>query len=180
MQLRLSIREFSIFNQRDYVMVRNGTVLDPLLQGGGQERDRRSGTHNVAGIVAMTEALRLTDMERVAENLRLAKLRDRLVDCLTSRLDDIIETEESAHRDRHEHGGASARPNDDELQYRTEEERVELGLDDYDPDSVPPAGPAKDFFAGKNVLSIVISIDKKMLNAGGPIMSAWASTNVGG
>jgi len=72
--------------------VRNGTVLDPLLQGGGQERDRRSGTHNVAGIVAMTEALRLTDIERVAENLRLTKLRDRLVDCLTSRLDDVIET----------------------------------------------------------------------------------------
>lgn len=49
-----------------------------------------------------------------------------------------------------------------------------------DPDSVPAAGPAKDFFAGKNVLSIVLSIDKKLLNAGGPIMSAWASTNVGG
>jgi len=74
------------------LMARNGTVLDPLLQGGGQERDRRSGTHNVAGIVAMTEALRLADIERVAENLRLAKLRDRLVDCLTSRLDDVIET----------------------------------------------------------------------------------------
>jgi hypothetical protein len=57
----------------------------------------------------------------------------------TPTLDDIIETEESAHRDRHEHGGASARPNDEELQHRTEEERVELGLDDYDPDSVPPA-----------------------------------------
>jgi hypothetical protein len=41
-------------------------------------------------------------------------------------------------------------------------------------------GPAVDFFAGKNVLSIVLSIDKSLLNAGGPIMSAWASTNVGG
>ena len=39
---------------------------------------------------------------------------------------------------------------------------------------------AVDFFAGKNVLSIVLSIDKKLLNAGGPILSAWASTNVGG
>ncbi len=37
----------------------------PLLIGGGQERERRSGTHNVAGIVAMAEALRLTDAERV-------------------------------------------------------------------------------------------------------------------
>ncbi|MEP7123481.1 MAG: DUF4331 family protein [Byssovorax sp.] len=49
-----------------------------------------------------------------------------------------------------------------------------------DPTSMPPGGPAQDFFAGKNVLSIVLSIDKAMLNQGGPIMSAWASTNVGG
>jgi hypothetical protein len=49
-----------------------------------------------------------------------------------------------------------------------------------DPDSVPPGGPAKDFFAGKNVLSIVLSIDKTLLNAGGPILSAWASTNMAG
>ncbi len=49
-----------------------------------------------------------------------------------------------------------------------------------DPTSTPPGAAAKDFFAGKNVLSIVLSVDKSMLNAGGPIMSAWASTNVGG
>jgi hypothetical protein len=48
-----------------------------------------------------------------------------------------------------------------------------------DPLSTPAGGVAKDFFAGKNVLSIVISIDKKLLNAGGPILSAWASTNKG-
>ena len=47
-----------------------------------------------------------------------------------------------------------------------------------DPDTM--GGVAKDFFAGKNVLSIVLSIDKSLLNAGGPIMSTWASTNKGG
>jgi cysteine desulfurase len=35
--------------------------FEPLLIGGGQERERRSGTQNVAGIVAMAEALRLAD-----------------------------------------------------------------------------------------------------------------------
>jgi hypothetical protein len=55
-----------------------------------------------------------------------------------------------------------------------------LGKLSTDPASVPAGGPAKDSFAGKNVLSIVISIDKKLLEAGGPILSAWASTNVGG
>jgi hypothetical protein len=48
-----------------------------------------------------------------------------------------------------------------------------------DPNSVPPGGVAKDFFAGKNVLSIVISVDKKLVTAGGAYVSSWASTNVG-
>jgi hypothetical protein len=47
------------------------------------------------------------------------------------------------------------------------------------PNSTPPGGPAVDFFAGKNVLSIVLSIDKSLLTAGGPVVSAWASTNKG-
>jgi hypothetical protein len=42
-------------------------------------------------------------------------------------------------RDRREHGGASARPDDEELARRTERERVEAGLDPYDPDDVPAA-----------------------------------------
>jgi cysteine desulfurase len=74
------------------LITRQGTVLEPLLQGGGQERDRRSGTHNVAGIVAMAEALRLTDLDRVSDNVRIATLRDRLVDSLIDQLDDVIET----------------------------------------------------------------------------------------
>jgi hypothetical protein len=43
------------------------------------------------------------------------------------------------HRNRREHGGASARPDDDRLAQLTEEERVEVGLDAYDPDEVPDA-----------------------------------------
>ncbi len=46
---------------------------------------------------------------------------------------------EQFHRDRREHGGASQRPDDDQLARLTEEERVEAGLDAYDPDEVPPA-----------------------------------------
>jgi hypothetical protein len=41
--------------------------------------------------------------------------------------------------------------------------------------------PAADFFAGKNVLSIVLQIDATLLNEGGTVMSVWGSTNqVGG
>ena len=50
-----------------------------------------------------------------------------------------FETSENARRDRREHGGAPMRPDDDELARRTEQERVDAGVDDYDPDEVPPA-----------------------------------------
>src|SRR4029078_5942445 len=40
--------------------------------------------------------------------------------------------------------------------------------------------PAMDFFGGKNVLSIVISLDKALVNGGGPILSVWGSTNKAG
>ncbi len=43
------------------------------------------------------------------------------------------------HRDRHEHRGRIDRLDDDQLARLTEEERVAAGVDDYDPDEVPPA-----------------------------------------
>jgi hypothetical protein len=43
------------------------------------------------------------------------------------------------HRDRREHGGAPQHIDDDLLARETEEERVDAGLEDYDPDDVPPA-----------------------------------------
>ncbi len=42
-------------------------------------------------------------------------------------------------RDRREHGGMPGRPDDDRLARLTGEERVEAGLDDFNPDEVPPA-----------------------------------------
>lgn len=46
---------------------------------------------------------------------------------------------EEFHRDRREHGGAADRLDQDKLDRLTEEERVDAGLDAYDPDEVPPA-----------------------------------------
>ncbi|MFK8024077.1 MAG: cysteine desulfurase family protein, partial [Ilumatobacter sp.] len=71
---------------------RGGPQVAPLILGGGQERERRSGTHNVAGIVAMATALRLTDEEREHEVVRLAGLRDRLIDGLMTAIDGVHET----------------------------------------------------------------------------------------
>jgi cysteine desulfurase len=72
--------------------VREGVAFEPLLLGGGQERDRRSGTHNVAGIVAFAEALRLATVERAAGNARITTLRDRLVDGLLALSPCVVET----------------------------------------------------------------------------------------
>jgi cysteine desulfurase len=72
--------------------VRDGVRLAPIIMGGGQERERRSGTHNVAGIVALAEALHISAAEHDHENERLGALRDRLVDGITSNLDDVLET----------------------------------------------------------------------------------------
>ena len=72
--------------------IRQGVKVAPLISGGGQERDRRSGTHNVAGVVALAEALTETDRERLAELSRIAALRDRLVDGLIGACDGVTET----------------------------------------------------------------------------------------
>lgn len=77
--LSLSAHKFGGPKGVGVLAVRDGAAIDPLIVGGGQERDRRSGTHNVAGIVALAEALAATDAERATENPRIAALRDRLV-----------------------------------------------------------------------------------------------------
>lgn len=60
------------------LVVRDAVSLRPILHGGGQERDRRSGTHNVAAIVAMAAAARATVAGRAETVTRVAALRDRL------------------------------------------------------------------------------------------------------
>lgn len=67
--------------------VRRGTPLMPQTQGGGQERGRRSGTENVAGLVGMAEALALAQDERATTTPRLRALSDRLLSELPRRLD---------------------------------------------------------------------------------------------
>jgi len=48
-------------------------------------------------------------------------------------------SEPEFHRDRREHGGAPQRLDDDKLAEIAEDERVDAGLDGYNPDEVPPA-----------------------------------------
>ena len=60
------------------LFVRQGTPFRPFLIGGHQERGRRAGTENTAGIVALARALTLAKRHMVEENTRVKALRDRL------------------------------------------------------------------------------------------------------
>lgn len=73
------------------LVVRDGVDLAPHIVGGGQERERRGGTHNVAGIVAAACAARLTVDERDTEIERVTKLRDRLADGLVASVSGVTE-----------------------------------------------------------------------------------------
>ncbi len=74
------------------LVVRQGVTVKPIIHGGGQERDRRSGTHNVAGIVAMAAAMRATVDEREATVVRVRARRDRLADGLLATVAGCTET----------------------------------------------------------------------------------------
>ncbi|HEY8092187.1 MAG TPA: cysteine desulfurase family protein, partial [Acidimicrobiales bacterium] len=85
------------------LVVRGKASVEPLLMGGGQERDRRSGTHNVAGIVAMSEAMRVTAATRTETVERVRGMRDRLLDGLLAEVPGLSET---VPRDRKSAGSA--------------------------------------------------------------------------
>ena len=90
--LSLSAHKFGGPKGVGVLVARAGVPFRPLIIGGGQERERRSGTHNVGGIVAASVALALTDAARAGELMRLAALRDRLVDGIRAELDGVHET----------------------------------------------------------------------------------------
>jgi cysteine desulfurase len=74
------------------LVVRKGVSLAPVIHGGGQERDRRSGTYNVAGIVGMAAAMQATVAGRQGTVDRVGPLRDRLADGLLAAVPDSAET----------------------------------------------------------------------------------------
>ncbi len=60
------------------LIIRNGVKISPLLSGGGQESRLRSGTENVAGMVAMAKALRITSLEQEKHLETMVTIRDFL------------------------------------------------------------------------------------------------------
>ncbi len=77
--------------------VRRGIRLDPLIAGGGQERQRRSGTENVPGIVGMGVALALAENERELFCERTRSLRDHFIAGVTERIADVVVNNHPRH-----------------------------------------------------------------------------------
>jgi cysteine desulfurase len=78
--LSLSAHKFYGPKGMGILYVRQGVRILPQLQGGSQERGRRAGTENVAGIVGTATALRLAQEELPTVVPRIRALRDRLIE----------------------------------------------------------------------------------------------------
>jgi cysteine desulfurase len=72
------------------LLLRRDVDCTPLLHGGGQERDVRSGTLDVPGAVGLAVAVDLTVQRRQAQSARLRRLRDRLVHGVLGEIPDAI------------------------------------------------------------------------------------------
>jgi cysteine desulfurase len=85
----LSVSSHKIYGPKGVgcLYVRKGTKLKPLIFGGGHEHGLRSGTENVSGIIGFSEAMRLA-MEDFADNVRIQRLRDQLIDAVLREIPD--------------------------------------------------------------------------------------------
>ena len=90
--LSLSAHKFGGPKGVGLLALRPGVSVAAQVLGGGQEAERRSGTHNTAGIVALGAALAELSANRTADIKRIRALRDRLADGLTTVIDRCAET----------------------------------------------------------------------------------------
>jgi cysteine desulfurase len=77
--------------------VRHGVFLDAQISGGGQERNRRSGTENVAGIVGMAAAADMVTAEREREMTRQRSMTQQLLSTLGA-IPGVTPTGDSVHK----------------------------------------------------------------------------------
>lgn len=70
--------------------LKRGTRIRPLIYGGGQENNLRSGTENVPGIIGFARAFELAQKESEAENVRLTNLRDYFIQEFIKKIPKVI------------------------------------------------------------------------------------------
>lgn len=83
--------------------IRKGVTIKNLVDGGGQENNKRGGTENIASIMGLAKALEIANEEMQDDNARLAVLRDDLI----RRLSEIPESILTGHPTKRLPGTAS-------------------------------------------------------------------------
>ncbi len=68
------------------VYIKRGAPYLPLIHGGGQERERRSGTENIPGIIGLSLALEAANARREETSEHCAALRDRIIEAVLERI----------------------------------------------------------------------------------------------
>lgn len=71
------------------LFVRSGYEFEPIIFGGHQEKDKRAGTENVAGIVGLGMAIEIASNNIEYHNKRLIELRDYYVDNIFKRIPNV-------------------------------------------------------------------------------------------
>jgi cysteine desulfurase len=87
--------------QTGVLFVRAGVVLAPLIVGGGQERNMRSGTENVAGVIGLSKALDITQNIKEIESKKLKQLRELFASELIKSIPSIQINGSSKHQAPH-------------------------------------------------------------------------------
>lgn len=73
-----------------FLYVREGTALEPLIHGGGQELGRRSGTHDVAGAVGLATAMRSAAEDRAHFASNVGSVRDRFASKIQAGIEGLL------------------------------------------------------------------------------------------
>lgn len=99
--LTISAHKFGGPKGSGILYVRDGTALEPVIHGGGQELGRRSGTHDVAAAVGIATAAKLALDDRVRFETEIATCRNYLEDRLVSAFDDVVVNTPKTGRSSH-------------------------------------------------------------------------------
>lgn len=67
--------------------IKTGTMIEPIIHGGGQERGLRSGTEDIPGIVGLGKAAEIAKNEMEKDSTRIQKMRDRIINTVLGTID---------------------------------------------------------------------------------------------
>jgi cysteine desulfurase len=84
--LSLSAHKFYGPKGTGALYIKKGVKIDNLIHGGGQERKRRAGTENIAGIVGLGKAIELATTDIDGHSRRIRGMRDRLLEGILAKI----------------------------------------------------------------------------------------------